>query len=190
VPKSGEIKYHFHNQIIPNKYNLGNFITLASEAEFDYTWAPHPLDPPFIYVFGNQWWSAEKMPTVEYHVSGATERKYMDSHKAQLKEKHNDCWHTLVDCEWDYSWVPDPGDPPYIYVFGNQWWSSEKMPTVEYHMPGATERKYMSAPSANLLVNMTNWHVPEHVNVTDMDFSWTPDPGEPPRPPESLAGDS
>ena len=26
---------------------------------------------------------------------------------------------------------------------------------------------------------MTNWHVPEYVDVTDMDFSWVPDPGEP-----------
>jgi hypothetical protein len=54
------------------------------------------------------------------------------------------------------------------------------MPTMEYHMPGATERKYMSAPVAQLPIDMTNWHIPAHVDTTDMDFSWVPDPGEPP----------
>jgi hypothetical protein len=109
---------------------------------------------------------------------GATERKYMDI-PAKLLPRHDNHWHTLVDCEWDYTWRPEPGSPPYIYVFGNQWWSAEKMPTVEYHMPGATERKYMDI-NATLLSDMTHWHIPEYVDVTDMDFSWVPDPGEPP----------
>jgi hypothetical protein len=130
-------------------------------------------------VFGNQYYSAEVMPTVEYRMPGSTDIKYMDI-PAQLMPNHNNHWHTIVDCEWDYTWRPEPGSPPYIYVFGNQWWPAEKMPTVEYHMPGATERKYMSGPVAQLLVDMSKWTIPEHVDTTDMDFSWTPDPGEPP----------
>jgi hypothetical protein len=98
---------------------------------------------------------------------------------AQLLPQHDDNWRTVVECEWDYTWRPEPGSPPYIYVFGNQWWSAEKMPTMEYHMPGATERKYMDI-SAQLQPNMTHWRIPNHVNVMDMDFSWQPDPGEPP----------
>jgi hypothetical protein len=98
---------------------------------------------------------------------------------AKLLPRHDNHWHTLIDCEWDYTWQPEPGSPPYIYVFGNQWHSAEVMPTVEYHMPGATQRKYMDI-NAKLLVDMTHWHIPEHVDVTDMDFSWVPDPGEPP----------
>jgi hypothetical protein len=80
----------------------------------------------------------------------------------------------------DYSWVPDPGDPPYIYVFGNQWHAAAVMPTVEYRMPGATERKYMDLPIAELPVDMTLWHVPDNIDIRDMDFSWIPDPGSPP----------
>jgi hypothetical protein len=99
---------------------------------------------------------------------------------AQLLPNHDNHWHTLVDCEWDYTWRPEPGSPSYIYVFGNQWHSAEVMPTVEYHMPGATERKYMTGPIAKLPVDMTNWSIPKHVDLTDMDFSWQPDPGEPP----------
>jgi hypothetical protein len=146
---------------------------------FDWSWEPDPGSPPYNYVFGNQYYSAEVMPTVEYHMPGATERKYMDI-AAALLPHHDPRWRTIVNCEWDYTWRPEPGSPAYVYVFGNQWWSAEKMPTIEYHMPGATERKYMPGPVAQLPVDMTRWHVPEYVDVTDMDFSWVPDPGEPP----------
>jgi len=97
-----------------------------------------------------------------------------------LAKTHNRLWYNVVDSDMDYSWVPDPGDPPYIYVFGNQWWPAEKMPTVEYRMPGATERKYVSWPRASLLSDSTNWTVPDSVDPTGVDFSWVPDPGEPP----------
>jgi hypothetical protein len=138
------------------------------------------MDPPYIYVFGNQWYPAERMPTVEYHVPGATERKFMREPIAQLAERHDNKWHTLVDCEWDYSWVPDPGDPPYIYVFGNQHWPAEIMPTMKYTVPGATEIKYMDYPRAQLLPASANWTVPEHIDPDSVDYSWVPDPGDPP----------
>jgi hypothetical protein len=179
VPKNTNgIEYQFHKKIVSIVDNRENYQTLI-DCAFDYTWAPHPLDPPYIYVFGNQWWPSTVMPTVEYHVPGATERKYM-AIAAQLPERHCNRWHTLVDCDWDYSWIPDPGDPPYIYVFGNQWWGAEKMPTVEYHVPGATERKYMRWPRAKLSVDHALWTVPDTLDVADFDFSWVPDPGAPP----------
>ncbi len=180
VPRGGEIKYHFHDRIIPNKSSTMHFYTAMSNAEFDYSWAPHPHDPPYIYVFGNQWWPAEIMPTVEYHVPGATERKYMTTPRAELTQNPNRPWYNVVNSDMDYSWVPDPGDVPYIYVFGNQWWPAEIMPTVEYRVPGATERKYVAWPRASLLANSARWTVPDSVDPAGVDFSWVPDPGEPP----------
>jgi hypothetical protein len=153
------------------------FIT-HHECEFDYSWEPDPGSPAYNYVFGNQWYPGEVMPTVEYRMAGATETKYVDV-KAKLLDR-DDNWYPLVDCEFDHSWVPDPGDPPLIYVFGNQHWSAVKMPTVEYHVAGATERKYMDYPTATLLADRDNWAVPEEINEKTVDFSWVPDPGEPP----------
>jgi len=180
VPRSGAIDYHFHTKTIPNQDRPTEFTDLVQSCVFDTAWSPHPMDPPYIYVFGNQWYPAEKMPTVEYHVPGATQRKYMSQPKAELLEQHDNHWHTRIDCVWDYSWRPDPGDPPLIYVFGNQWWPAEKMPTVEYTVPGATDRKYMSWPRAQLLPNHTNWTIPDNIAWTDVDTSWAPDPGDPP----------
>jgi hypothetical protein len=177
IPGATDIKYMDH----PRAQRRGDHTQFVQHypASFDWSWEPDPGSPPYNYVFGNQYYSAEVMPTIEYSMTGATERKYMDI-AAQLLPCHDNHWHTIIDCEWDYTWRPEPGSPAYIYVFGNQWWPAEKMPTVEYHMPGATERKYMTGPAAKLLVDMSKWTIPEYVDTTDMDFSWAPDPGEPP----------
>jgi hypothetical protein len=142
-------------------------------------WRPCPTDPPYNYVFGNQWWPGEKMATAEYRMIGAVATKYMHTPKFELVEYHDNHWHTLEDCEFDYSWIPDPGDLPYIYVFGNQWHSAEKFPTVEYHVPGATERKFMSYPKAELLYDMQGWNSRSDHRYS-FDYTWKPDPGEPP----------
>jgi hypothetical protein len=83
------------------------------------------------------------MPTVEYHVPGATNRKYLTDKIAQLlpiPELFNTIHETL---DFDYSWRPDPTSPPYIYVFGNTQYPSSVMPTIEYTVEGATERKFI-----------------------------------------------
>jgi len=179
VPGATERKYvnDVVAQVQPNPIHYHQHCEIES---FDHSWHPAPGEPPYIYVFGNQWYSAEIMPTVEYCVPGATERKYMTHPVAMLPKRHSNHWHTIRDCEWDYSWIPDPGDPPYIYVFGNQHWGAEVMPTVTYTVPGATERKYMTHPSATLLPDRTCWTLPVGVREDTVDFSWIPDPGEPP----------
>lgn len=173
-------EYFFHNKVLPLKPCKDHWHVTIDNLEFDWSWRPHPLDPPYIYVFGNQWYPAQVMPTVEYAEPGATEKKYMEEPCAILPERHDNHWHTLIDCKWDYSWIPDPGDPPYIYVFGNQWYAAEIMPTVEYHVTGATERKYMHEPRAKLPENLENWAVPEEIDSNSIDFSWVPHPGDEP----------
>ena len=178
VGNATEIKY-MDEPKAQRKGDPEKFQTLF-DCVFDWSWEPEPGSPPYNYMFGNQWHAAEVMPTVEYRMPGATEVKYMDEPKAQLPENPNRPWYNVVESDMDYSWVPDPGDPPYIYVFGNQWHAAEVMPTVEYRMPGATEVKYMDSPVAELPADMTLWHVPDNVDIRDMDFSWVPDPGSPP----------
>ena len=156
-----------------------HYHVIVPDVDFDFSWEPDPGDPPFVYVFGNQWHTAEIMPTVEYHVPGATERKFVQDLHAVLTSTNDDRWRVLVPCEWDKTWVPDPGDPAYIYVFGNQWHTAEIMPTVEYHVPGATERKFMQDLRAELPQDPSRWTVPEDVNAQAIDYSWCPDPGSP-----------
>lgn len=144
-------EWHFHNNIVLAQPNVENWKTLQPVDAFDYSWCPHPMDPPFIYVFGSQWYGPEQMPIVEYHVPGATERKYLYEPRATLPQT-TEHWVTNSDVpfDFDYSWTPDPHDPPFIYVFGNQHWDGNRSATVEYHVPGATQRKYVDSVCAEL----------------------------------------
>jgi hypothetical protein len=141
------------------------------KCEWDYSWVPDPGDPPYIYVFGNQHWPAEIMPTVEYHVPGATERKYMELPAQLIANKTN--WIVPDSIELDsvdYSWVPDPGDPPYIYEFATQWQSDGG---ARYVMPGATEIKYIDTPHRHKS-NSTYWEIPNTIDPASVDTSWHP----------------
>ena len=149
---------------------------LTDYAGFDFLFEPVPWQSHYIHTWPSQWAQfyacclVPKDETAEYH-----------HHSTVLPPRtYEQNFKTLIACTFDYSWVPHPFDPPYIYVFGNQWWSAVKQPTVEYHAPGAVERKYMHYPRAELTVCMDNWTVPATVDVTTFDFSWRPDPGDPP----------
>lgn len=152
------------------------------EEQFDFSWHPDDTEEPYIYVFGNQHYSAEKMPTVEYHVEGATQYKYIEDIKAKLKPNKNN-WKInipMVESEWDFTWIPDPGEPPYIYVFGNQWNHAEIESTIEYYVPGAEQKKYISDIKATVLPEMSRWTINYLIDKKSFDFSWRPDPGSPP----------
>jgi len=179
VPKTGAIEFHFHSHKILNRSRPEEFQCVIDGIDFDWSWAPHPLDPPYTYVFGNQWHRSEIMPTVEYRVPGAIQHKFMPYPQAVLLPGNDDHWKTLIPCEFDRSWRPDPGDPPFIYVFGNQWHRPEIMPTVEYHVPGATSHKFMTHPRARLSPDSTHWQIPQGIDADSIDLSWMPDPGSP-----------
>ena len=140
--KKDDAQHHYHNTVVPARQHPENYKKLT-DCEFDTAWVPHPWDPPYIYVFGNQWWTAEKMPTVEYRVPGAVERKYMPWLRAELlpDRTHWSVPDNLDTSDFDFSWRPDPGAPPYVYQFATQ---HQKTGGPVYTVPGATEVKYLS----------------------------------------------
>ena len=156
VKDAKEVKY-IHNvkaTLLPDTENRC-WRPLVSNATIDFSWVPDPYDPPYIYVFGNQWYDAKTMPTYQYKVKGATEKKYIDTITAKLLPTENRMWRPLKPhVNIDTSWVPNPFDPPYIYVFGNQWYSSKEMPTVQYKTSGATQLKYMDIDVAKFKVDV------------------------------------
>jgi hypothetical protein len=180
---SGGTDYKYENSIkasLAQNYDRFTEIIPVDRTSFDYSWVPDPHDDPYIYVFGNQWNSAEIEPTLEYRVKNATQRKYMTQVAHVLPDYSK--WRELIKVrsDFDYSWRPDPLSPPYIYVFGNQWNSSEVEPTLEYVVEGATERKYINDIIAEVASDMTNWMIPKDIDIKDFDFSWRPNPGSPP----------
>ena len=245
IPENEGTKYQSHQTAIrlPRTEDR-SFRPLRPNVQFDYSWHPDSNDPPYIYVFGNQWYDVHTMPTIQYRVKGATEKKYITDVRATLvprmdkwestddieefdyswiphpdeppfiwqfgtqwqknggpryiadgatvvkhtdilratkkqnKEKRN--WRPMKsNIEFDYSWHPDEDEPPFNYVFGNQHYNGELMPTVVYRVPGATDKKYVEYPIATLLENKENFEVLVDDEI-DFDYSWVPHPYDPP----------
>jgi hypothetical protein len=158
-----------------DKFTVLNNLVVAS---FDWSWHPDDTDGEFIYVFGNTQYPAEVMPTIEYRSSPYAEKiKYINDIKAVLATDLND-WEipTNIDVsEFDFSWKPNPNDPPYIYQFGTQW---QKTGGPRYSAEGATEIKYVEGSKAKSVASKKQWIVPATIDSIQFDFSWHPDETE------------
>ena len=153
-----------------------NYKTLLDVDEFDYSWHPDDTEPPYIYVFGNKWYDVKSMHTVEYHVPGATEYKYITDITAKLKPNEK-AWEILLPVvNFDFSWIPEPNIKPYIYVFGNKWNDVHTEPTLMYKVEGATEYKFIEDIVATPAPNMYNWTIRNIKDKDVFDFTWRPNP--------------
>jgi len=180
----GATQHKYMNDIIAKTApSLDNWKVLIPIEDFDFSWRPDPNSPPYIYVFGNQWHDSITEPTIEYHVPGATDKKYIADIVAIVKSTSTEkYWKRLIPVEdFDFSWRPDPNSPPYIYVFGNKWNDASTEPSVEYHVTGATEYKYMNEPVAIPKATTQNWIVSDNDYLETFDFSWRPNPHSPPQ---------
>jgi hypothetical protein len=174
-----ERKYMDNNVAVLPEWDKWVEVQPVDKESFDFSWRPDPREPAYIYAWGNEHIDATFKPTLEYHCTGATERKYMDNNVAVLPEW--DKWVEVqqVDKEsFDFSWRPDPREPAYIYTWGNKHIDATFKPTLEYHCTGATERKYMDNNIA-VLPEWDKWIIPETIDKSSFDFSWRPDPREP-----------
>lgn len=146
---------------------------------FDFTWRPFKYDRPYIHQFGTQW---QKTGGPKFIVPENEGIKYQTSqHAIKLSNEENRSWRPLIaNASIDFSWHPDETEPPYIYVFGNQWHDAETMPTYQYRVSGATEKKYVNGVKAELLPNKENWQIPDDIDDSNFDYSWKPNPHEPP----------
>jgi hypothetical protein len=174
VPRQGFTDTNYHDKKITTTADPTRWTNTVPD--FDYSWHPDYRDPPYIYQFGTQW-QATGGP--RYSVPGAVDVKYIDRPRA-LKKTIDQAWHVPGGIDltgFDLTWHPDDRDPPYIYKFGTQW---QRAGGPEYHMPGATDIKFVSCQAAQALATQENWHVPDGVDVDNFDFSWHPNPNDPP----------
>jgi hypothetical protein len=177
IPNNEGIKYQdFQKAIaVPNKENRC-WRPLVNNATIDFSWHPDETEPPFIYVFGNQWYDAELMPTYQYRVKGATQKKYVNDIKATLLP-NKDNWEIPEDIEdgFDYTWVPNPYEPKFIWQFGTQ---HQRTGGPKFIVESATTVKYSEIQKAFKKPNLKNWRIIEPIETDKFDFSWHPDETE------------
>ena len=176
VNANSEIKYvdTLKAKALPNKTYWEELMPVDA---FDFTWHPDSTEEPFIYVFGNQWNNGELEPTLQYNMPGATTIKYIND--VVISSSYTDGWEVLEDIEsFDFSWRPNPTDPPFIYVFGNKQYPGTIMPTVKLHKPGATQEKFVDDIVATLVSKPELFVTPKLIK--EFDYSWRPNPKDPP----------
>jgi len=180
IPENEGIKYQSHQHAIRLRDESSRaWRNLKPNVSFDYSWHPDDNDPPYIYVFGNQWYDVHTMPTIQYRVKGATEKKYVEDVRARLLPT-GDRWVVPDDIgDFDYSWEPHPDEPPFIWQFGTQW---QKNGGPKYKAENATVVKYSDVQRATKLPNKDNrnWRIIEPIDIESFDFSWHPDDTEEP----------
>jgi hypothetical protein len=117
---------------------------------FDFSWRPELHDRPYIHQFGTQ---HQKTGGPRFIIPENEGIKYQShQHAIKLPNPDDRGWRPLVpNSTMDFSWHPDETEPPYIYVFGNQWYDVDTIPTYQYRVKGATEKKYMYDVIAKLL---------------------------------------
>jgi hypothetical protein len=178
VPGSSDIKLinAFTVTTLPDKTNwyIPEYI---DETSIDFSWHPNAIDPPLNYHFAVHW-NWDNIGGPEYRMTGACDIRYTDALVAKTRAIMTN-WRIPSNIKlesFDFSWVPHPKDPAYIYKFPTVW-NNEGGP--EYHVPGATQEKYCNDQYAETLMDMTNWTVPEEVSIEGVDFSWVPHPKDP-----------
>lgn len=157
--------------------NKSNWINILDIDTFDYSWHPDATDPPFTYVFGNKYNSAELEPTIKYVVPGSTSIKHINDVVASLKQRP-DLFENKDNIEsFDFGWRPNPTEEPFIYQFGTQW---QKTDGPRYIATGATVVKFIDEPRAIIRANLQHWEMDSDYTQSDFDFSWHPDATSPP----------
>jgi hypothetical protein len=138
---------------------------------FDFSWHPDPAHGSWTYVFPSLW---QRNSNVTYHIMPNAPQKYVSDQVIRpLPNKKDWIIPEFIDEDsFDFSWMPDPDIPPYIYIFGTQW---QKDGGPIYKVEGATEVFYCAEQYAKATPNMRNWHItPTGTDYSSFDFSWHP----------------
>ena len=99
-----------------------------------------------------------------------------DVEPVRRRNEKNDVWviTELVDeTKFDFSWHPDPTDPPFIYKWGCKFFPTQSKSVLEYHVKNATNIKYMDEV-IDLLPEIDRWKEHQAIDRTKFDMMFFP----------------
>lgn len=127
-------------------------------SDFDFAWEPAPWEAHFRHAFGSQW--QKDSGTYLVPKQGYTQTKYSQEQRV-LRIADNSHWDRL-DFDFDYSWHPDPTEPPYVYQFGTQ---HQKTGGPRYTVPGATDIKFVGDITSKVQAVAAGAVLVKHLNT-------------------------
>ena len=79
---------------------------------------------------------------------------------------------------FDFNWMPPPWEYQYTHTFPSQWHANGGVYFASKTHADKNKLKFQHCQSVNRQVDMTNWQVPDNLDVSNFDFSWHPNPLE------------
>jgi hypothetical protein len=79
---------------------------------------------------------------------------------------------------FDFNWMPPPWEYQYTHTFPSQWHANGGVYFASKTHVDKNKLKFQHCQSVNRQVDMTNWQVPDNLDVSNFDFSWHPNPLE------------
>jgi len=79
---------------------------------------------------------------------------------------------------FDFNWMPPPWEYQYTHTFPSQWHANGGVYFAGKTYADKNKLKFQHCQSVNRQVDMTNWTVPDNLDVSNFDFSWHPNPLE------------
>lgn len=149
----------------------------ADYTGFDFNWRCPPWESTHVHVFPSQHqrnggvYFAHKDHAKDHNWNFRTEQtitRLVDMSAWSIPAD-------IDDSNFDYSWHPDATEPAYNYHFGTQWQTAGGPVYM-----GTAGDKRISEPRVKKLANKDNWSIPRDIDDSDFDYSWHPDPAEPP----------
>lgn len=143
---------------------------LTDYTGFDFLFEPVPWQAEFRHAWPSQW--QQDAGTYLIPKNGYSDTYYHND-KELIRLPNYDNWDIVVD-NFDYSWHPDPAEPPLQYHFGTQW---QKTGGPIYCVPGAVDIKYVETPRIDRKDVGPFWN---DLNYAGFDYTWHPDATDPP----------
>ena len=138
---------------------------LCDYADWDWLWEPPPWQCHQRHAWASQW--QKDSGTYLIPKTGFQDTNYHDA-PVLARQPDRDLWcvpEGLADT-FDFSWHPDPADPPMTYQFGTQWQKTGG----PIYFNGGSVTKYVTDPRAHRSLVDDNWQVPAGIDVDSFDF--------------------
>ena len=148
--------------------------TYSDYTGWDFLWEPKPWESHQRHAWASQWQKDSETYLVpkqgyqetNYHTDRTITRLPSDEHWEDTEYGIE---------EFDYSWHPDPTEPPLIHQFGTQW---QLTGGPRYKIPNADTVKYVEYPRAVKTSVEDCWEDSEY-EIEDFDYTWHPDARDP-----------
>jgi hypothetical protein len=79
---------------------------------------------------------------------------------------------------FNFNWMPPPWEYQYTHTFPSQWHANGGVYFASKAHADKNKLKFQHCQSVNRQVDMSNWTIPNNLDVSNFDFSWHPNPLE------------